>query len=534
MKFSLRTKVILFGLLVMLGLIFRYPTVPHEIGWDSFAVHLMANSISEFGYAKWWIHPTSITGSYPYSTSPSAVPFVLSGISQCTSVNMESVILLYSIFLGIFGILGAYLVAGVLWDNDIFKFLVALVFSTSQGIVTFSTWTANARTLFVISLPLFIYLLLKTHTFKVRCGILTFVIMALLLVTHHYIYFTIPVLISFLIVAIFYKLGKHIKSIKIPKNVANFAMLASFLIMFSIPYFNRSLWWSDPEMVRAASEGSSSIYVWISNMMLKGYVRYLGILIIFVVSGYIYLVFKRNKRFEEWVFLLALAGFAPILYIITYMKWFIAPFVSLLAGIALTNVAIAKTHTQNRKIPTLIVITILLLSISFTGYYQYLHFLNDPNPRTRYMEERTYAGALWMKDNIDKNKNMIAEAWIGHRIFSTSKVPTLTGVGAADLAYDFVEPGKLEVKTVHSYTSLEYYMHDPYRAVNQSYTDWYVSHILDSDINDRMSWAYRVIPKFNLSYYAENTDFSNRLSLSVQQTKDCLYDNGKIRVWDLN
>jgi hypothetical protein len=519
---------VLLGLLIALNLILRSTTYPHEIGWDSFGVHTMANSISEFGYAKWWIHPASIIGTYPYSSSPSAVPFVLSGISQCTSMDTEKVILLYSMILDIFSIFAAYLMAGILWDNDIYKFLVALVFSTSQGIVTYSTWTANARTLFVIMLPLFIYLLLKTRTFKARCGILTFIILALLLVTHHYVYFTIPVVISFFIVAMFYTLGRHIKLIKIPENIANFAMLAGFLIMFSIPFFTRTLAESDPGGMAGGR------YTWLFYMM-KGYMRYIGFLIIFVVSGYIYLIFKRNKRFEEWFLLMCLAGLAQFLYIITYMKWFIIPFISLLIGIALVNVAIAKTHTKKRKnVPSLIVITILLLSVCFVGYYQYLHFLNDPDPNKRYMEERTYVGALWIKGSIDRDKNVIAGSRIQNRLFAISKVPTLTGVGAPDLAYGFVDPDKLEVKQIHSYTSAEYYMHDPYTVVNHSYTGWYVSHILDSDINDRMSWANRLIPKFNLSYYAENKDIRKRLSLSVQQTKDCLYDNGKIRIWCLD
>ena len=132
MQFSLRTKIILIGLIVILSLILRFPLTPHEIGLDSFTIHLMANSISEFGYAKWWLHPASIMGSYPYSTSPSAVPFLLSGISQCTSMDVESVILLYSLFLGVFSVFGAYLMAEVIWDNDAFKFLVAIVFTPSE------------------------------------------------------------------------------------------------------------------------------------------------------------------------------------------------------------------------------------------------------------------------------------------------------------------------------------------------------------------------------------------------------------------
>ena len=528
MRFSLRTKIVLMCLLIALNLILRCPITLHEIGWDSFAVHTMANSISEFGYAKWWLHMASVTGSYPYSTTPSAVPFVLSGISQCTNMDMEKVILLYSVMLGLFGIFAAYLMAGVLWNDDIFKFLVALVFSTSQGMVSFSTWTAHARTLFVISLPLFIYLLLKVRAFELRCGILTFIILALFLVTHHYIYFTIPVVISFFIVVIFYKSGKHIKTIKIPENFANFAILVCFIIMFSIPFFTRTLMESDPQMYR--SPGGR--YIWLFYMM-ESYTRYIGIFIIFVVSGYIYLSFKHNKRFGEWFLLLCLASLAQFLYIITYMKWFIIPFASILIGIALTNVA--KMHAQKSNIvPSLIVSTILLLSISFTGYYQYLHFLDDTDPFKRYMEERTYIGGLWIKDNINKDKKMIAGSYVPVRLFAISEVPTLTGNGPTDLAYGFVDPSKLEIKQIHSYTSVEYYMHDPYKAVNHSYTDSDILRILSSDINDRISVAYRAIPKFNLSYYAENKDIGDRLSQSVQQTKDCLYDNGKIRIWRLD
>jgi len=538
MQFSLRTKVILIGLLVILGLVFRYPTVPHEIGWDSFTVHLMANSVSEFGYAKWWIHPTSIIGSYPYSTSPSAVPFLLSGISQCTNIAMESTILLYSVILGIFCIFGAYLMARALWNNDIFKLLVAFVFSTSLGIITKTTWTGHARTLFIIALPLFIYLLLRTRTFKIRFSILTFVIFVLLFVTHHFIYFIIPIIISYLIIGMFYIAGKYIKSIRIPENLANFAMLACFLIMFSIPYFYRGIWRSDPELFRAASEGSSSIYVWISNVMLENYVRYIGILIIFVIGGYMYLIFKRNKRLEEWFLLMCLAGLAPLLYIATYMKWFILPFASLLIGIALTNIAIIRIrknpHTWKKKYVTTFVIILLLSSTIFTGYYQYLHFLNDPDPRTRYMEERTYVGALWMNDNIDRNKNMIVERSISHRVFSISEVPTLTGAEAADLAYGFVDPNKLEIKQIYSPFSVNFYFQDPYKVISHKSTDTIVNHMMHDNINNRKSMWIRPIFEFNISYYGENKDISNTFTRSIQQIKNNLYDNGKIRVWCLN
>ena len=532
-RFTLRTKTILISLLILLSVVFRYPTTPHEIGWDSFTVHLMANSISEFGYARWWLHPASIIGSYPYSGSPSAVPFLLAGISQCTGMDVELVILLYSIILGLFSVFAAYLMAGAIWDNDIFKFLTAFVFSTSSGIITFSTWTANARTLFVIMLPLFIYVLLKTRVFKVRCCILTFSILVLLLVTHHYIYLTIPIMLSYFVIITVYKVGERIKAIKIPENLANFAMFAGLLILFVLPFFTRTIMETDPEMRRSLG----GRYTWIFYMI-QTYTRYIGVLIVFSVSGYIYLVLKRNKKFGEWFLLICLVGLAPLLYTLTYMKWFVLSFTSLLISIAIINITTIgmqeQIHLTKRKYATTFVIILLLFSTIFAGYYQYLHFLNDPDPHTRYMEDKTYIGALWMKDAIDRDKNMVAaRCYIPHRIFSISEVPTLTGVGVADLSYGFVDPDKLEVKQLYSYRSVEFYVHDPYRKVNYTMTDWYTDAIGRTDINDPHSWAYRLTSRFNISYCVENTDIPTTFARSVQQTKNNLYDNGKIRVWRL-
>ena len=533
MRLPLRTKAILMGLLVLLAVVFRYPTTPHEIGWDSFTVHLMANSISEFGYARWWIHPASIIGSYPYSGSASAVPFFLSGISQCTGMDVELVVLLYSMVLGIFSVFAAYLMAGAIWDNDIFKFLTAFVFSTSQGAVTFTTWTANARTLFIMMLPLFIYMLLRTRVFKARFCILTLFMLVLLLVTHHYIYFTVPIVLSYFVIIVVYSVGKHIKSIEIPENLANFAMFAGLLIMLAIPFFTRTLMETDPGMGRSGG----GRYAWIFYM-LQNYTRYTGVLIVFAASGYIYLVLKRNKKFGDWFLLLCLASLAPLLYAITYMKWFVMSFTSLLISIAITNVTTVgmqeQTHTMKRKYATSFVVILLLFSTIFVGYYQYLHFLNDPDPRTRYMEDRTHIGALWMNGAIDKDKNMIvASGYIPHRVASISKVPTLTGVGPADLAWGFVDQDKLEVKQLYPYTSVEFYVHDPYIKVNHTMTDWYAAAIAKTDINDHNSYAYHLTSRFNLSYCVEDMEHPTIFTWSLQQTKNNLYDNGKIRIWHL-
>src|SRR3972149_9511633 len=117
MKFSNRTNLSLFILLIILNIILRFQVVSNEIGVDSFLVHMMANSISEFGYAKWILHPSSFFGMYAYS-EVSAVPFFLSGIFQSTGIEMRWMIFLYNIILGILSMLTVYLLAGVLTNDD--------------------------------------------------------------------------------------------------------------------------------------------------------------------------------------------------------------------------------------------------------------------------------------------------------------------------------------------------------------------------------------------------------------------------------
>ena len=147
------------------------------------------------------------------------------------------------------------------------------------------------------------------------------------------------------------------------------------------------------------------------------------------------------------------------------------------------------------------------------------------------MEERTYVGALWINDNINKDKNIFSESYISLRVFSTSEVPTFTGSGVPDLAYGFVDPNKLEIKQIHSPLSIDFYLHEPYKPSIS--TSWEVWAIRTSAIDD--PWARRLIPKHNLSYYVDNKNFDNALSLSLQQAKkDVYYDNGKIHIWQLN
>ena len=164
MKLSNKIKFELFTLLIILNIILRFQVVSHEIGADSFLMHIMANSLNEFGYAKWFLHPLSLFGLYPASYT-STMQFFLSGISQCTGMEMRWGIFLYCAFIGLLSMFTAYLMAGEIIDNDLFKLLAAFGFSTAPAALGYTTWAIPTRGLLVVLAPLLIYLLLKSLPF---------------------------------------------------------------------------------------------------------------------------------------------------------------------------------------------------------------------------------------------------------------------------------------------------------------------------------------------------------------------------------
>jgi len=531
MKLSKRIKIKLFTLLIALNIILRIPFFPHEYGMDSFVIHALANSVSTFGRAEWWLSPLSIFGLYPYSEC-SAVPFVLSGISQTIGIDMEKVILLFCITLGLFTVFAAYIMAGQIIDDDLYKFLVAFGFSLSPAILNYLTWTIAARAPFIALLPLFVYSLLKCRTYKLRYGFSTLILFVLLFATHHLVYFLIPVFIGYFIVVISYKLKSHskFKSIKIPEKYITFALIIAFLVMFAIPFQTR----------RLLEVGSRYEAV---NMLFFGNLpRYAGVLGVFAIGGFAYLLFKSNKRFEEWSLLFIMLFLMPLLYVETYMKWFIPCFILLLGSIGLIN--ILKSEGKKRKYAILVVISFLLLSVSFSSFYQHWRTggggvkLFD-----NYMKESTYIAGLWVKENVVNGLTISNDVnTIGIRAFAVSGVPHLTGYyNSVDLAYGLFNVSELKL-VKKSITEEDYWFNGPYGLIGG-----YSSGRCWGDIigNSYEYYESRYRSEFNFTHFVENKKIDGRRVFgsdivypspfldSIHEEKECVYDNGNVRIWDL-
>ena len=510
MKLSNKKNFWLFGLLVILNIILRFQVVSHEIGWDSFLMHIMANSLSEFECAKWFLHPLSIFGLYPASYT-STMQFLLSGISLCSGIEMRWVIFLYCIFIGLLSMFTAYLMAGEIISNDLFKLLVAFGFSVSPAVLVYTTWTIPTRGLFVVLAPLLIYLLLKCRM-SIKYVPLTFLLAMLLFATHHLFYFLIPAFFGFFIITICFKLKNHI-NMKIPEKLTPFVPVTGFLAMYSIPFFTG-------RFIEHSRYASIDV----------NYVRYMGILVIFAIGGLGYLIFKNNKKFGEWFLLLSLIFLTSFIYQQTYMKWFLPLFLVPLASIGLINVLRAS---EKRKHVLSIVTIFLLLNLSFSAYYQFIHFLPASETRPineRYIEESTYKTGRWMKDNI--NGSAISnDVLFGNRIFAASETTHfLTPATLANQIYGFISVNISEFKR-HPITE-ESFWFSGYEGPAVGENAWESVHLLRRSPHE-----------FNITYMAENRKCggnvlwhhtSNPLELlQLAYEKDCIYDSGNINIWEL-
>lgn len=147
-------------LLILLNITVRIPVTPHEIGCDSFFIHWMAQSILEEGTALWLVHQASVFGLYPYSY-PSFVPFLLATFSNIMGLEIETIILMTSLSFGATGVLFAYLLGKEFSGNELVAYSTAFCFSLSPIFIEFTSWTTSTRALFVLLLPLILFLLLR-------------------------------------------------------------------------------------------------------------------------------------------------------------------------------------------------------------------------------------------------------------------------------------------------------------------------------------------------------------------------------------
>lgn len=508
---SKKNKIVLLALLSIQNIVIRIPSIPHEKGFDSFFIHSLANSITTFGQANWWINWLSVAGLYPYSYA-SALPFSLSGFSQLigfTGIHMEKSILLYSILIGLFSVFATYILAGHIYDDFLFKYIAAFLFSTCQGILVFTTWEPSSRGLFMVLLPLFLFALLSKIEYLKRT-ILVLMIGVFLATTHNFFYFLFPLIILYVFLTLFSKTfsqnAAHINS----KFNLNYLYIFGLAIVFSIPFFTGS-------MIDAGSR-----YAWIIRIFTIN-ARFIGPLIFFAVSGVIYLAFKRSKELKEWYFLILILMLIPFNYNPTYGTYVLLLYLIIFVSIAFRNLLEASPKSTIYKA---CVIFLILSSTLFSSYYNHVR-TNDRNYNW-FMQSSTYSASVWSNEFIPEDAHGfgIGES---NRLFPASDGhPVMPFGGTSDLAYGFINTSQMEINKL-SPTSSSFYFNGPYVAENGVDIQGKIKWMLENDIDYR--GVKPILEAYNLSYFIMPSTSSGRGIQSIRSKKSPIFDDGGISIW---
>jgi len=424
-------------------------------------------------------------------------------------------------------IFSSYILAKVIRDDDYFKFIVSFVFSTCQGVLTLTTWQGTTRALFVVLFPLYLYLLFNYTKSKNKYSIFILIIILFIFLgsVHHLFYFAAIVSILLFVVHAIYlakdKFPKSPFSIKTMNTyLSPIILLLLFIIMFSIPFFTGTL------ITSGGRYGGFITFITI-------YIRYFSFFLLFALGGLFYLIFTNGKTFEDWIIVLILLIFTPFLWDQRYSIWFMLIFLSILTGISFLNSL--RIISTNKKLYLPLLAFCLLITIAFSALFQiWIPGESDRNPyNERYIEESTFQSSLWVKTNINKIMTGVGVATESKRISAISGKKILTGAEVSDFIYGFNDINSVKITKI-SPLSTDFYKENPYiidrggEMQSGTYLNELGKQVVDSKFYNQF------ILEMNVSYAIENQEMYTKFYPSLQNSRNKIYENGKIRFWQLN
>lgn len=510
------SKLILFLLLIILNFIVRIPSIPHEKGYDSFFIHSVANSISNYGVAKWWINWMSVFGLYPYSYA-SAVPFSLSGLSQLTGISMEHSILIFCIMLGFFSIFSAYLLGTIFFDKFIYRFIFSVVFSLSASTVELTTWNITTRAQFIVFLPLFLYLLFRSIYGSKKHLFFYIVVCIFLLATHHFVY--IGLFYSALIVAIYavfwlFDVDKVNNKINL-SILYSLIMIGCFIFVF--------LFGSKIGFITSGSR-----YQWIIDVLIIS-LRNAGFVFLYFIGAFIYLLLKKEKVVLDWILLACLIPtfFLSFNQIYGYLPTFF--FVCIIGTIGLSNLVSSFGRVRGNKILIYAFILFLILNVSFSTFFNHYKLGIAGGYEDWYMKDDTYETGNWIANHISHDKYAMSTGFESSRLFATyGGLPVMYSDDVNNFINGFITSNESNY-IKNSFMSKSFYFDNPYVLKSGTTTSGLVNWIAQFPVTHEHVVGF--IEGTNISYIYEDTYNYEPLYQSLPANKNMIFNGGRLRIW---
>ncbi|MFX0140803.1 MAG: hypothetical protein ACFFDN_44605 [Candidatus Hodarchaeota archaeon] len=557
MKFSRRVNYALLGFLIMANIAFRYPTTNHETGIDTFHLHTIANSISHYGYATWIVHPFSFFGLTP-ETVPTAYPYILSGLSQLSGLNMEYTILLFSMFLGLVGAFNCYLMAKEIKNDDLFIFIVVFAFSLSPVFLGYTIWNVTGRNLFLALFPLFIWSVFRNlHRSKIEYKYIGIsIILFIILLSIHRMTMLIPLFILAFFISIF--LYKKLTKISAPK-ITRVIGPTIWILVFGFFIIAQLFEWGFYSDLRITAYWEGYLFKGgeITDRILNMGVDYgskYGPLFLFGILGAVIMLFftkkyyigssskiKINRSFNSIFFPLVLLFYAPLLLLGVYTSLVILPFICLIIGFGVIffvarvkNASKLKSRRTLNKIIAITLIFFLIFSILFA-----IFMLNlwrrpiEPAKDTKWMSEETYDTGMYLNEFSNGSNYLFNNNIIKGRIIAITKEDLYLRLNLSRVT---IERGSVldlyYSDTLYIITSEEYGKSENIHSMTFEKDLQRITIYLTQN-NIKFSVEKSTVSEGQYVVGGQGLRISN-FFLSTYQERYKIYDNGGMSIWNLD
>jgi len=490
----IRKEYVAITILTLLNIIIHYPITPHELGDDSFFIHNTANSILDYSYAKWIIHPLSFFGLYPYSYA-SGVPYLLAIYSLISGLEMETTIYIISLSLGILGMFAAYVMAGEFINNFYFKSLVAFIFSTSPLALKFTIWTVSTRGMFLMLLPLFIWCLLNMYKkYQHRYLFLSALFFISLASAHKMFVLTLLVIIAYLFAIILPRITKKAHLKLLPHM-----LLLLFIFLFFVQFSLIKSWWT----LKFSPFHGSNWYYLLIGLIFEMLARY-GFLTLFTLTGLIVILFKNDRSEKDWFLIITVLLFTPLLSHSMYFYEALLTFFSLLSAFGILYlIKLFDRFINQRYSITFILIALICFSL-FTLRVRYTN--TDPLGYSNHMYASTYSLAKFIQKDTGNRPISGVEM---RRVSAIVTNPTSSLSEPDYFIYNLIDKQNLNIQRKPFPMSLD----ELFKFVKYPYT------------------GNTSTIKYNAQYVVKTSDIL--ASTQPYDGKSKIYDNKLERVWDL-
>lgn len=552
MEFARHAQYALIGFLITLTIVIRYPSIPHHYGIDAYFIHGMAHSISINHFASWIAHPSSFYGLYPLSY-PTGIPYVLSALSLCTGVEIESIILIFSMLFGLLGAFGAFIMVGEINNSFLLKFSSAFAFSLAPVFLRFTYWTMSTRAPFIVFLPFLLFLLFRciNQRHKNRYVILALILLITMPAMHHFAFLLPIVIVAFLTTmlvsfAISYAKKKLITDKEI-STVISPILFTLFIILFFLEAHEFTLYANKMELFKRYIISGNEPYVIFLNLCIL-YGLYYGAIIVFSAIGFSLLILKIDKTRIELFIILLLLFFISFLIDTTYLSFFVLPLIIPFIGLGIFEVL--KNIEDRKFISISVFIAVILLSVIFTEIAQNEVLEQKFAKKSgfkQWIDDKSYNTALYIR-TIESNGSLISNDYQLHRrLWAISGIPIMPFDGLELFFFNSSVDKNLKIKRIPiSKVYLEH--HDQLWEV-----DWENSKISINEPywiinNDSLeNKVKKNLSKYGVNYGVENNHLigkygssrsyseakTSRFFKNLPLKKYKIYNNGWESIWYL-